>query len=386
MTFRRALPLFLFCLCAPALARGAEPRPYAAGKYGHGELSYINGLPVLRVAGTPEEIGEQIGKLTAQPLTRLMEYPKHLVKALGISVALPVLVAVGNSMTPQFPPDHLKELNALAKSCGLDRDLGILGNTLPDLAKIGGCSTLYVGAERSTTGAPLLGRNLDYFTGGILQDYSLVIVYQPRGKHAFVSIGFPGLVGCLSGMNDAGLTLATLEVNSARDGAPHFDGRGVPYTLALRRVLEECTTVAQAEQLLRSLRRTTMNNLAICDLKDGAVFEMTPKSLVVRRSVAGLCACTNHFRTQELATATRCRRYDVLDQCRQLPLVSLAELAKKLDAANQGEGTLQTMIFEPTARRLHLAIGRPPSSRLPLRVLELAPFFAAAGLPEASAR
>ena len=95
------------------------------------------------------------------------------------------------------------------------------------------CSALMVDAGRSETGGPLLGRNLDYPSLGYIHEYSLVTVYRPRGKHAFVSIGFPGLVGCLSGMNDAGLTVGVLEVFAAREGEGRFDPEGA----ALRPVL-----------------------------------------------------------------------------------------------------------------------------------------------------
>src|SRR5205085_6318195 len=109
---------------------------------------------------------------------------------------------------------------------------------------------------RSATGQPLFGRNLDYPTLGFLHEYTLVTVYRPTGKHAFVSIGFPGFIGCLSGMNDAGLTIAILEVYQTRDESPAFDAQGTPFALCFRRVLEECSTAAEAEALLRSMKRT----------------------------------------------------------------------------------------------------------------------------------
>jgi len=139
--------------------------------------------------------------------------------------------------------------------------------------------------------------------------------------------------------------------------------------------LEECSTVEEAEKLLRSTRRTTMNNLAIADRYGGAIFETTPKSVVVRQPVDGICACTNHFRTRELATSLSCPRYEALDKSREQPLLGLGALAERLHAANQGKKTLQTMIFEPAALKLHLAIGECPSSALPLKLLDLKPFF-----------
>jgi hypothetical protein len=238
----------------------------------------------------------------------------------------------------------------------------------------------------------LFGRNLDFPTLGFLHEYTLVTVYRPKGKHAFVSIGFPGMLGCISGMNDAGLAVATLEVYATKDQSPRLDPKGVPYTLCFRRLLEECTTVAEAEQLLRSLPRTTMNNLAVCDKKGGAVFEITSRNVVVRRADDGLCACTNHFRSKDLCVAKEmiCDRYPrLLDtpaeilaekirangQAPALSRLGLADVARKLNASNQGDLTLQTMIFEPASLRLHLAFGKTPSSALPLKPLDLAPLF-----------
>jgi hypothetical protein len=51
------------------------------------------------------------------------------------------------------------------------------------------------------------------------------------------------------------------------------------------------------------------------------------------------------------------------------------DLLKRLDAVNLGDFTLQAMIFEPAALRLHLSIGKTPASRGPLRTLDLAPLF-----------
>jgi len=370
----------LICLClllglAPC-ARAAEPFRYPQGEHGKARLKYTNGLPVLVVEGTPEEIGRQLAALTAKPAERLTRYFKGLLKDQHLDLAWPLIVRLSRSMLPQFPPDHLKELEAAAQASGVDRDLLVVANTIFDIRKIAGCSTLVVEAGRSATHGPLFGRNLDFPTLGILQDYSLVTVYRPRGKHAFASVGFPGIIGCASGINDAGLALAANEIFSSKDGSPRFDPKGTPITLCSRRILEECASVAEAEKLLRTMKRATMVSLTVCDTKGGAVFEVTPRSLVVRPSVDGICACTNHFRSKELATTTRCQRYPVLQECRTLDRVTLSDVARKLDEVNQGPLTMQTMIFEPARRKLHLSIGPCPTSARKLRPLDLAPLFA----------
>jgi hypothetical protein len=370
---RAVLPLvgFLFILTP---VRAETPFRYEEIKLGKAELRYVNGLPVLTVAGTPEEIGEQIGSLMSKRFDRLLYFPREYMKHYGFEALWPTLVKASTQMAAHFPPDHLRELEAMAKRAGVPREVALVGNTFTDIKKVGACSTLIVGPARSATRGPLFGRNLDYPTLGYLQEYTLVTVYRPKGKHAFASIGFPGFLGCLSGINDAGLALATLEVYTSNDDSLRFDPQGTPYALGYRRILEECSTVAEAENLLRSLRRTTRNNLAVCDRTGGVVFEITPKNVVVRRPVDDLCPCTNHFRSKELATRTECKRYRALEKSRDIPKVGLEDMAKLLRAASQPD-TLQTMIFEPAELRLHLAIGKVPSSDLEPKELELAPFF-----------
>jgi hypothetical protein len=100
--------------------------------------------------------------------------------------------------------------------------------------------------------------------------------------------------------------------------------------------------------------------------------------VVVRRPIKGICACTNHFCTNELATSTRgpdykssCDRYDILEKSQEIPKLGLAQVKKNLHLANKGDHTIQTIIFEPAALNLHLAIGSCPSSKLPLKRLDL---------------
>ena len=113
------------------------------------------------------------------------------------------------------------------ESVRVERREAVAANTLWDLKNIRpwqllGCSSLIVQPPLSATGGPLLARNLDFFGRGYLHEYSLLIVHPargtaggpspPGGARAFASIGFPGVLGCFSGINDAGLALSSHEV------------------------------------------------------------------------------------------------------------------------------------------------------------------------------
>src|SRR5688500_14980639 len=163
---RRRL-IAVFAVCCLALPAGAGEFRYPEGKHGAGELRYINGLPVLSVEGTPEEIGEQVAALTVATVQPLLDYPRDYLRQQGREALWPGLVSVGRSMVANFPEAYRREMDAAVKQSGINRDLLIVGNTMFDVKKIGGCSTLIVEPARSATGGPLFGRNLDFPTLGI---------------------------------------------------------------------------------------------------------------------------------------------------------------------------------------------------------------------------
>jgi hypothetical protein len=369
---------FAAALAVAASARAVEPFHYAAAKQGAAELKLIEGLPVIVASGTPEQMGQQVGALSAPALQSLLAHQQQIAHGFGLSQAKPLWSAAGSIMLPRFPPDQRKELDAMAKASGMDADLLVFANVMYDWSRLGGCAAQMVEPARSATGGMLFGRDFDFPTFGFLDQYSLVVTYRPKGKHAFVSVTFPGLVGCVSGMNDAGLCLAELEVNSSKDRAPGFDPAGVPVEMCFRRMMEECKTLDEAEKLLRSLRPSTMCNLAICDTQTAAVLEITPRHIVRRSAADGLCSCTNHFRTAEMATSTQCWRYQRLEGARGLATIGLDELAKQMNSVNQGRLTIQTMIFEPSAMAMHLSLGPAPSSARRLKKLDLAALFGGA--------
>jgi predicted choloylglycine hydrolase len=281
------------------------------------------------------------------------------------------------------PVRFREELEAAGKVAGLtEDDLGVLyvANAMVELRRIGGCSGLVVMPDRSATGEILFGRNLDFPNVGGIDRLSLVTVVRPAGKHAFAAVGFPGLVGVISGMNEKRLCLATFDAYAAKDKAALFNPLGVPFALLNRQILEECTTVDDARKLLESSKRTTMMSLMICDTKEAAVFELTPKTVAIRKPETEVLICTNHFLTPELSVKRDCWRYDKLVEYRGTNgKLDRAQLAEALHAVNQGDLTLQTMLFEPQAMRMHVSLGPIPSSAHPLQELDVAKLLALRG-------
>ncbi len=361
----------------------ASPHRYPEAQHGRGELRYRNGLPVLTVEGSPEEIGEAVGVLALRPAPRMVEYPEDSLRHYRAGWLYRPLAWLGERMVRAFPAEYRAEMEAMARAAGVDRRKLVVGNTLFDIKKLIACSALLIEPGRSGTGGPLLGRNLDYPSNGYAHEYSLVTVYRGRpGRHAFASVGFPGLLGCLSGMNDAGLSLAVLEVFQAPLFTRRLDLGGTPYALCFRRLLEECTTVEEAKALLAKMRRTTIFNLALADRSRTAVFEVTTRRVRERSAQQGAAICTNHFCAEELRPLwsfnvyrTETRHEILRKALRDAERFGIGELHAALHAASNPEETLQTMVFEPEALRLYLAVGQCPASAGELRALELKELF-----------
>ena len=281
--------LLALLLVAAQAARGDDTRVFREGRCGDADLRYINDLPVLTVVGTAEEIGRQKAMLTKDVVKKLADYPRLLLERASHKERLPKYLETGRALVQRLPADYRDEMRSFARQSGLDPDMGVLANTLADMYRGSfSCSSLVVDAKRSATHGPLFGRNLDFYTLGILDKYSLVTVQRTKGKHAFASIGFPGFFGCLSGMNDRGLALAVHEVFLSHDSAPIFNPKGMPYGFCFRQILEQCATIEEAEELLRATERTTLFSLALADRRHSVVLETTPYSVVPRHGSEGI--------------------------------------------------------------------------------------------------
>lgn len=370
MRFASALLLALAC---PLVAQPTAV--FKEGKHKGGELKFVSGVPVVTVGGTPAEIGEQLGELIGKNATDPNPVLDDFLEAVGKKGALPLLKKLAAPMKKNFPADHLAEVEALATQAGYETDVLVVSNTMYDLSSGMGCSTLVVGKDRSAGGEVLFGRLFDWQPSKGLADRAAVIVFRPKGKRAFASVTLAPITGVISGMNDAGLcvTLNEIALKSSKDKAK-FDIDGVPTLFVFRRVLEECSTVAEAEKLVRSMKRTTTCCMTLADETGGAVFEITPKTVEVRTPTGGVLGCTNSFVSEPLATRPKpCPRLESLNAAEKgTDKLGVGDVFDRLDAVNQKTHTLQAMVFEPKARTLHLKLtdGKLSATKSKAEVLE----------------
>lgn len=311
--------------------------------------------PVVELRGSGPQMGEEHGKDLAKPIEFLHDH--YLKVFLGGGTQRFLALGAAKLFEHYIRPEHLAEADALAKQTGMDERETVLAQCFLDLSPMSACSTITLPASASPDHVARFGRNLEFISLGVADKYSTVFVYHPdEGRYGFVSIGWPGLIGVLSGMNEHGLALANMEVTRS----PRLPG-AMPYTLLYRTVLERCKTVDEAIDLLRATPRQTANNLMLMDATgDRAVVEITPDGITVRRAAATApLISTNHQRGTDCDTPGRCWRYDELhDQGNaEFGNIDLKTLEGLLAEVSPGKETLQSMVFEPGNRVIYLAVG-----------------------------
>lgn len=387
---RRIVSFSLIALCLatlPILLPLASPQRVRADDgvfgpprtYGKGELRYIEGVPIFILRGSADERGRQEAAFALNSAEGMLRAPRKLLELMHYPGGWDAFLKKSRPYLARIPAHQRREIEGMVSMADgrvVFEDIAA-ANVIPDLYRSFACSSLVVLPDKSDDGILRFGRNLDFFSVGVLDRLSVVKVYLPEeGKLRFASIGFPGMVGCLSGINEAGLALAVHEVHLSSDGSPFVAHEAVPYTMLLREVLETCRNVDEAAELLRASARSTRLSIVTADPRQAQVVEFTPTNLAVRQAEDGILACTNHFRMPELRSLTWCSRYPRLREAAELPTVSRSDVMRKLDEVNMRFLTVQSMVFEPQNRQLYLALGSPPVTAGPYRPIDLRPWLA----------
>jgi dienelactone hydrolase len=268
---RRALEILL---PGPALTAPEE----VARSVEHGSLAWVGGLRLVTLHGTPEEMGRAHGELLGQEARRCLDSVLHVVGTYetirGGTWFRRRLDDAAARLAPHIPERHARETAALARSLGLDPALMAAVNVFPELFH---CSGYAVFGSATADGTLYHGRVLDYMTEIGLQDAATAFVVVPTDGIPFVSVGYAGFTGSVSGMNARGISLG--EMGGGGEG--RWDG--VPMATLMRRALEECTTLDEVVDLWRRSPRTCEYYYVFADGKSRSAVGVaaTPEALEV---------------------------------------------------------------------------------------------------------
>ncbi len=359
---RKFLSILLLAGWAVSVERAQAASPAAPATLAYSSTS-ADSMPVkiVEVRGDSATLARQYAAALAPAYQVLNE------KYLGKVLADPLLRGLAGTLAMNYEaklrPEHLAEIKSLAAALPAKESDVMLANCFLDLMPMVACSTVTLPADAAPDRVARFARNLDFDSFNVADKNSVVFLYHPEGRYAFAAIGWPGMIGAVSGMNEHGLCLSNMEVTRG----PGLAVRGMPYTLLYRTILERCKTVDEAIQLLQDTPRQTANNLMLMDAGgQRAVVEINPEKNVVRRGQAQTALIsTNHQRGQDADRPGLCARYDYLHDTtkNEYGKIGRTEVVSLLEHVQQGNLTMQSMIFEPANRVLYLAVGTLAADR-----------------------
>ena len=286
--------------------------------YGRSSLTRQGKLWMLHLEGGPAEIGDARGRLSARLFQELDAQLKTLIGKRYGSVIEQWTASMLLRWDYRGAEKHLGdevavELGALAEavpeagteSAGsfhrlfLYQCLYSLAQRLEDVVLEG---SMFAASSRRGSGANaergnlVIGRTLTIDLGREFEPDRLVSVVRPDGRYPYVSVGWPGLVGVVTGINARGVFVS---VNAARTDDPLEEGAPLP--IVLRSVLEEADTLERAVEMLREAELRTSGIVLVGDgvQRSAVILELASRDREDRRTVRGegdfVVWATNHM-------------------------------------------------------------------------------------------
>ena len=378
-------------------------------------LSYHGDIAVLRVGGTPYEMGVQHGTMLREELLAGAAWIEQ--SEMGLLEPLADYYGLLDEAYANSYPDVVDECQGIVDAMddelwSMDRCLLVAYGdvVLEVMTHELGCSQFVVRDPATIDGSLIHARNLDWSKVDHIIDHPTLIVRFPDEGLVNVAFGFPGNVSPYSGMNAAGLALASNEAY----GLNYPDRDGHSHTQMTRQLLAEAHSLDEVRAFYEAEDHVSTELVVVSDGVTGeaSVFEMSDQGIGERAlGEDGVLFATNHFVQQEMAalhqppTAGSAARYQRLDQLLtadgdgsrhgELDLAGAVAILRDTHNPATGEthpaeledggdslannGAIQSMVFLPAEGTIYVAGGGVPIPQNPFEGFTLDDLFQVTG-------
>lgn len=293
---------------APAAGDAAE-RPGGLRALGRGYARKRGKILEVRLAGTPEEIGHQHGRLLHR---EMVQNEGELYGQFERFVPLPFRWLILDVSRVRFrdvdegmPLERRREIAAQARAFSPDPFDSFLPtyhrfvflHALYDISlsfersPLIGCTSLALSDGAFEGGGAVLARTFDFEVLPIFDEKKAVFLVHEEGRIPYASVAWPGLAGAVSGMNAEGLAAV---VHGGRATRPRPTGQPVAHTM--RELLGRARTVEEGLALLAATEPMVSHLIFLVDASgDAAVAERAPGAPLHARRGRGKVPLTNHF-------------------------------------------------------------------------------------------
>ena len=153
-----------------------------------------------------------------------------------------------------------------------------------------GCSSFACWGENSADSSLIIGRNFDFYMGDAFARNKLVSFYQPENGYRFASVGWAGMTGVLSGMNETGLTVT---INAAKSDLPAASA--TPISILTREILQYASTIEEAYAIARKRKTFVSEAILVGSAQDGkaAIIDKSPEKIALFTGNGQQIICTS---------------------------------------------------------------------------------------------
>lgn len=271
-----------------------------------------SGLWEAYLQGDPLSRGVSMGRLSQDLLFYqekvFVDQIKEIVPSESYLKFLRFFTIIFNRNLGEYIPDeYRREIYGISLSCTneynfigtpYERQLNYhaahdIGHTMQEYMLVG-CSSFAVWDGKSQDSSLLVGRNFDFYVGDDFAKNKLISFVNPSSGYKFASVGWAGMVGVLSGMNEAGLTVT---INAAKGDIP--TSAAMPISILVREILQYASTIKEAYAIAQKRHTFVSESILIGSAKDGraAIIEKTPSQIGLFESGSDRIICTNHYQS-----------------------------------------------------------------------------------------
>jgi predicted choloylglycine hydrolase len=200
----------------------------------------------------------------------------------------------------------------------------------------------------------------------------MLIIFKPKDKVPFATPAIAGFSGLYSGINSESLSIGNMISYNAKAKG---NKDAIPSGFMYRMLLEECSTVHEASELLKKHKHYSANNLMMIDKTDTCrLAEIDGERVFFRKPQGSFLYATNHFESKEMAAKrVNCSRYkvftnEILYKDDAVTFKQSKELLKKTTIEHLN---IQSMIFRPATLELYLSQGTLPAVKGEYKHLKL---------------
>ncbi len=169
-----------------------------------------------------------------------------------------------------------------------------IGHALQSLALVG-CSSFAAWDNHTSDSSMVIGRNLDFYLGDKFAEDKIVYFCNPKTGHKFAMITWAGFMGCVSGMNEKGVTVT---INAAKSDVP--SGATTPISLLAREILQYAGNIEEAFRIASKRKTFVCETIMIGSAADHktALIEKSISKTVLLRPDTNYILCTNHYQSE----------------------------------------------------------------------------------------